>query len=138
MTETAAPRISLSRRRALLVEPAAVNANVFSAFSGLPLLGPVYLGTILSRAGFDVKVINEDLLGRRLGFGDLDADFLLLSCLTPTVERGYELAALFKRRNPEGKVFIGGPHVSFLQEEALRYAARFMQNEVVIQTEVNR
>ncbi|MGQ9589987.1 MAG: B12-binding domain-containing radical SAM protein [Planctomycetota bacterium] len=110
------------RRKVLLVEPAAVNANVFSAFSGLPLLGPVYLGTILEQAGFDVRVVNEDLLGRRLGFSDLDADFLLLTCLTPTVERGYELAGLFKRRNPEGKVYMGGPHVSFLTEEALRYA----------------
>jgi anaerobic magnesium-protoporphyrin IX monomethyl ester cyclase len=129
MTEMTAPRISRSRRRALLVEPAAVNANVFSAFSGLPLLGPVYLGTILSRAGFDVTVINEDLLGRRLGFGDLDADFLLLSCLTSTVERGFELAALFKRRNPDGKVFMGGPHVSFLHDEALRYADHVVAGE---------
>lgn len=122
MPDIAAPQLSTARRRVLLVEPAAVNANVFSAFSGLPLMGPVYLGTLLSRAGFDVRVINEDLLGRPLGFGDLDADFLLLSCLTPTVERGYELAALFKRRNPDGKVLMGGPHVSFLPEEALRYA----------------
>ncbi len=134
MSEAKSPSIDSvqilgNRRRVLLVEPAAVHANVFSAFSGLPLLGPLYLGTILERAGFEVRVINEDLLGRRLGFMDLDADFLLLSCLTPTVERGYELAALFKRRNPEGKVFMGGPHVSFLPEEALRYADHIVRGE---------
>ena len=111
-----------SRRRVLLVEPSAVEANVFSAFAGLPLLGPLYLGAILRDAGFDVSVVSENLLGRRLGMADLDADFLLLSCLTPTVERGYELATLFKRRNPGARVVMGGPHVSFMTDEALRYA----------------
>lgn len=129
MLEPTSPHVAVSRRKVLLVEPSAVEANVFSAFSGMPLLGPVYLGTILARAGFDVRVINEDLLGRRLGFADLDADYLLLTCLTPTVERGYELAALFKRRNPSGKVLMGGPHVSFLQEEALRYADHVVTGE---------
>ena len=123
------PAILPQRRRVLLVEPAAIKANVFSAYAGLPLLGPLYLGTILSRAGFDVTVVNEDLLGRPLGFVDLDADYLLLSCLTPTVERGYELAALFKRTNPAGRVLMGGPHVSFLQEEALRFADHVVTGE---------
>ncbi len=111
-----------SRRRVLLVEPAAVETNVFSAYIGMPLMGPLLLGTLLRQAGFEVRVVSESLLGRPLGMGDLDADFLLLSCLTSTVERGYELAALFKRRNEAGKVAIGGPHVSFMAEEALSYA----------------
>jgi radical SAM superfamily enzyme YgiQ (UPF0313 family) len=118
-----------SRPRVILVEPASVEANVFSAFAGLPLMGPLYLGTILARNGCDVTVINEDLLGRRIGFADLDADVLGLSCLTSTVERGYELAALFKRRNPGGRVIMGGPHVSFLQEEALRFADHVVVGE---------
>jgi radical SAM superfamily enzyme YgiQ (UPF0313 family) len=118
-----------ARRRVLFVEPSAVEANVFSAFAGLPLLGPLYLGTLLEQAGYEVTVISENLLGRPLGMADLDADFLLLSCLTPTVERGYELASLFKRRNPQGKVLMGGPHVSFMTEEALRYADWVVRGE---------
>ena len=117
------------RRKILLVEPASVDSNVFSAFAGLPLLGPLYLGTTLDRRGHDVTVINEDLLGRRLGLNDLDADVLCLSTITSTVERGYELAALFKRRNPRGRVLMGGPHVSFMQEEALRYADHVVTGE---------
>lgn len=117
------------RSRILLVEPAAVESNVFSSFAGLPLLGPLYLGTILDRRGHDVTVINEDLLGRRLGFNELDADVLCLSTITSTVERGYELAALFKRRNPAGRVLMGGPHVSFMHEEALRYADHVVTGE---------
>jgi radical SAM superfamily enzyme YgiQ (UPF0313 family) len=118
-----------SGTKVMLVEPASVESNVFSAFAGLPLLGPLYLGTILSRRGFDVTVVNEDLLDRRLGFADLDADVLCLSCITPTVERGYELAALFKRRNPAGRVIMGGPHVSFMAEEALTYADHVVVGE---------
>jgi pyruvate-formate lyase-activating enzyme len=110
------------RSQVLIVEPGAAQAHVFSAFAKLPLLGPLYLGTLLEQAGFRAKVVSENLLGRSLGAADLDADFLLLSCLTPTVERGYELADLFKRRNPQGKVLMGGPHVSFMSEEALRHA----------------
>ncbi len=118
-----------SRGKVLIVEPAAVESNVFSYFSGLPLLGPLYLGTMLREAGHDVTVVNEDLLGRRLGITDLDADTLLVSCLTSTVERGYELAAQFKRRNPAGRVIMGGPHVSFMQEEALAFADNVVVGE---------
>lgn len=124
-----APKTAPARRRVLLVEPSAVKANVFSAYSGLPLLGPLYLGSILKRAGYDVTVVNEDLLGRRLTVADLDADFLLLSCLTPTVERGYELAEVFRRQNPAGRIIMGGPHVSYLQEEALRHADHVVTGE---------
>jgi radical SAM superfamily enzyme YgiQ (UPF0313 family) len=113
---------SRCHQRVLIVEPAAVEAHVFSAFGGLPLLGTLNLGTLLARAGFEVRVVSETLLRRSLESSDLDADFLLLSCLTPTVERGYDLATLFKRRNPAGKVLMGGPLVSFMQEEALQYA----------------
>lgn len=113
----------------MLVEPSSVEANVFSAYAGLPLLGPMYLGTILDQAGFDVTVVNEDLLGRRLSITDLDADHLCLTCLTSTVERGYELADQFRLANPRGKVYMGGPHVAFLQEEALAHADHVITGE---------
>lgn len=119
---------SPSPRRILIVEPTGAPANVFSGFP-LPLLGPLYLGTLLARAGFGVRVVCENLLGRPLGPTDLDVDDLLLSCLTPTVERGYELAATFKRLNPKGRVIMGGPHVSFLADEARPYADHVVVGE---------
>ncbi len=122
-------RVDGRRSKVLLVEPSAVLANVFSAYVGLPLLGPMYLGTILAHAGHDVTVINEDLLGRRLEQADLEADVLCLSCLTSTVQRGYELADMFKKVNPSGRVLMGGPHVAFMQEEALEHAHHVITGE---------
>ena len=110
------------KKNVIIVEPQSASANVFSLFSYLPLMGPLYLGTTLKNAGFNVQVLNENILKRKLHGSELDADFLLLSCLTPTVNRGYQLALEFKAANPNGKVIIGGPHVSFLKEEAMEYA----------------
>ncbi|HEY3449251.1 MAG TPA: radical SAM protein [Myxococcales bacterium] len=119
----------LPRRRVLIAEPTAAPSNVFSAFAGLPLMGPLYLGTVLKEAGFDVTVVSENLLGRPLGISDLDYDFLLLSCLTPTVERGFDIASLFRRRNAAGKVLMGGQHVTFLPDEALAFADHVVAGE---------
>lgn len=117
------------KNRVIIVEPRSASANVFSFFSYLPLLGPLYLGTILKQNGFSVRVLNENILKRNVSENDLDADFILLSCLTPTITRGLEIAAMYKRLNPEGKVIIGGPHVTFITDEAERYADHLVTGE---------
>ena len=46
-----------------MLEPKQSEYNVYSRSStgGLPLLGPVLLGTILNRKGHEVDVINENV-----------------------------------------------------------------------------
>lgn len=110
------------KKEVVIIEPRSASANVFSMFSYLPLLGTVYLGTILKNEGFNVRVLNENILKRDVSTSELDADFLLISCLTPTVTRGYEIAREYRHVRPSGKVIMGGPHVSFLKEEAAEYA----------------
>lgn len=117
------------RKNVLIVEPASSSANVFSFFSYLPLMGPLYLGTLLKQAGFDVRVVNENILKRGLTPSELNADFLLLSCLTPTADRGYEIAKEYKKFNPGGKVIIGGPHVTFVRDKELEYADHVVLGE---------
>jgi anaerobic magnesium-protoporphyrin IX monomethyl ester cyclase len=117
------------QKRVLIIEPRSPGENVFSMYGGLPLMGPLYMGTMLKRMGCDVTFIKENLLKKDVELNDLDADVLLLSCLTSTVERGYELASVFKRRNPRSLVVMGGPHVTFLTEEALRYADVVVRGE---------
>ena len=116
-------------KQILIVEPRGVPANVFSEYLRLPLMGTLYLGTILKRAGYEVKVMNENLLGRDLTMSDLKADYLLLSLLTPTAERGYELAQKFRALNPGSRVIIGGIHPSFLPEEAVPFADHVVVGE---------
>ena len=45
----------------VLIEPRSSEANVYSKIS-MPLLGPVYLGTILKNRGHEVEIYNEDIL----------------------------------------------------------------------------
>ncbi len=108
-------------KKVLFVEPKAVEANVFAKFMNLPLMGPLYLGTLIKAAGFDVKIVNENLLGRKLTMNELEGDFLLLTSLTSTSERAYELARQFKQKNPSSVVIMGGIHATFLTEEAGKY-----------------
>ncbi|MCL4477567.1 MAG: B12-binding domain-containing radical SAM protein [Deltaproteobacteria bacterium] len=108
-------------KKVLFIEPKAVEANVFAKFINLPLLGPLYLGTMIKQAGFDVKIINENLLGRKLTLNELEGDVLLLTSLTCTSERAYEIARQFKSKNPNSTVIMGGIHATFLQEEAGKY-----------------
>lgn len=117
------------KKNVLIVEPKASSANVFSFFSYLPLMGPLYLGTILKKAGFNVRVLNENILKRTVNPSELDTDFLLLSCLTPTVNRGFEIAKEYKTLNPDGKVIIGGPHVTFIRDKGLEYVDHVVMGE---------
>ncbi len=46
--------------KVVLIEPRSTIANVYSKLS-MPLLGPVYLGTILKNQGHDVRIYKEDV-----------------------------------------------------------------------------
>jgi len=110
------------KQRIVFVEPKGSDANVFARYMNLPLLGPVYMATILKKKGYNVQVYNEHMLGRKVNRKELNADVLCITGLTSTIERGYEIAKRFKSINPFGKVIIGGIHASFMKEEAARYA----------------
>jgi radical SAM superfamily enzyme YgiQ (UPF0313 family) len=106
----------------LFVEPMGTTANVFAKYMTIPLLGPVYLATIASRAGFSVQVINENILGRHISPDELlAADVLCLSCITATVERGKLISRLYRRLRKAaglpGRTLIGGIHASMLPED---------------------
>ena len=105
-----------------LIEPTATEATVYSKLH-LPLLGPVYLGTILKNRGHDVSIYHEDMF--RPDYAKLDADLIGISILTSTAKRGYEIASRF----PKEKVIIGGVHASLLPEESLQYARQVVVGE---------
>jgi hypothetical protein len=77
----------VQNKSVIFVEPAGSKANVFDNFMKLPLLGSLYLGTILHSAGYVVKIINENILGRKISPFELNADYLCISCLTLSSSR---------------------------------------------------
>jgi radical SAM superfamily enzyme YgiQ (UPF0313 family) len=89
----------------------------------MPLLGPVYLGTILKKRGHEVAVYNENIY--RPDYARLDADLVGISILTSTAKRGYEIA----RKFPKEKVIMGGVHASLLPQEALQCARQVVVGE---------
>ena len=106
----------------VLIEPRSSEANVYSKIP-MPLLGPVYLGTILKNKGHEVEIYNEDI--EAPDYSKLDADLIGISILTSTAKRGYEIAGKF----PKEKVIMGGVHASLLSEEAIRFARQVVVGE---------
>jgi len=108
-----------------LVEPKAPDLHIWSKFR-LPRLGPLLLGTILAREGHDVEVYFEetvDLDWNRLTTSDLVG----ISSITSTAARAYDIA---NRVRASGvPVAMGGPHPTFLAEEALGHADFVLRGE---------
>lgn len=105
-----------------IIEPRGSEANVYSRFP-MPLLGPVYLGTILKNRGHQVTIYKEDVFTP--DYSSIDADVVGISILTSTARRGYEIAAMF----PREKVVLGGVHASLLPEEAVEHARQVVVGE---------
>jgi radical SAM superfamily enzyme YgiQ (UPF0313 family) len=99
----------------------------------MPLLGPVYLGTILKNQGHDVQIYKEDIYTP--DYASIKADIIGISILTSTANRGYEIA----RKFPKEKVIIGGVHATLLPEEARKFARQVVVGEAegVIEDIVN-
>ena len=108
--------------KVVLIEPACSRANIYSKIH-MPLLGPIYLGTILKERGHEVTLYNEDIY--KPDYSKVDADVVGISIMTSTATRGYQIATQF----PRAKVIMGGVHVSLLPEEALPYARQVVVGE---------
>lgn len=106
----------------VLIEPAASKANVYSKLH-MPLLGPLYLGTILKNKGHEVEVYHEEIY--KPDYRAITADFVGISILTSTAKRGYEIAREF----PKEKVVFGGVHATLLPDEALTFGRQVVVGE---------
>ena len=81
-------------------------------------IAPLGLGIIASLTPGNWKVRIWDENFRPFQFRE--ADLVGITAVTATVNRAYEIAARYREKNIP--VVMGGIHVSFLQEEATRYA----------------
>jgi|TARA_Y100000310_G_C20671625_1_gene810615 radical SAM superfamily enzyme YgiQ (UPF0313 family) len=113
-------------QKVTFVEPRSPDQHVFSG-RNLPLLGPIYLATILKEKGYNTQILNDNFTQvyneetGELAPEILDADVLALTALTSTAPRGYEIADAFKEQTGR-KVVMGGFHATFNAQEALQHA----------------
>ncbi len=109
----------------VFIEPQAPNLHIFSSFP-LPRLGVLILGTMMKERGWDVEVYVEDL--RRIDFKAVAAaDLVGISTITSTAPRAYAIGDKVKAMGLP--VLMGGPHVTFLPEEALEHADFVIRGE---------
>jgi radical SAM superfamily enzyme YgiQ (UPF0313 family) len=118
------------KRLMLFVEPAAAQLNIFSQFT-LPRLGSFILaGLVNRRPDWSARVFVE---GRQKFNLPLwiekhgRPDVVGISTITSTVKRGYAIAA--ECRALGIPVVLGGPHVTFVPEEALGHAGLVVRGE---------
>ena len=111
--------------RIIFIEPRAPNLHIFSQFP-LPRLGTLILGTLMGRRGWQVEVFVEDL--RRVDYELVAAaDLVGISTITSTAPRAYAIADRVRAMGVP--VLMGGPHVTYLAEEALEHADFIIRGE---------
>ncbi len=111
--------------RITLIEPAAPGFHVYSFVKQLRLGLPL-LGAIMTGRGHQVRVYAESL--SEIDWDDvLSSDLVGISTTTSTAIRAYRYAQ--KVRDAGIPVVMGGPHVTFLAEEAMDFCDYVVRNE---------
>ncbi len=102
----------------VFIEPKAPNLHIFSQFP-LPRLGTLILGTMMKKRGWEVELFVEDF--RKVDFDVIaSADLVGISTITSTAPRAYAIADRVRAMGIP--VLMGGPHVTYLTDEALEHA----------------
>ncbi|HVP19282.1 MAG TPA: radical SAM protein [Spirochaetia bacterium] len=103
-------------RRITMIEPKNDHLHIYSQYE-LPRLGGVLLATIMKQKGYQAEALfmgSRELLARQT-----ETDLVGISTITSTARSAYELGDSFRAKGIP--VVYGGPHATFLPEEALQH-----------------
>lgn len=112
-------------KKIIFIEPKPPGEHIFSRFA-LPRIGIFILATMMKQRGWHAEIIVEDL--QAIDFSTFsDADLVGISTITPTAANAYAVADTI--RSMGIPVIMGGPHVTFMPEEALEHADFVVRGE---------
>ncbi|RPI58705.1 MAG: radical SAM protein [Chloroflexi bacterium] len=94
----------------------------------MPVFGPLLVGTILARHGYEVKIFEERLWPMDWDY-ILSSDAIGLYVMTCTVRRSMDHSRRIKAHNPAIPIVAGGTHVSELPEDTLRFVDYVVRKE---------
>ena len=108
-------------KNVLFDEAMGAKTNVFSKFI-MPRTGLLYLATIAEQAGHNIRVVNENILGKPVSDEQLLwADVLGVSAVTATIEESKKRAIRYKKLRTkaglESKTVVGGIHASMIPDD---------------------
>ena len=112
----------------VFAEPKATEEHIFAQFK-LPRLGVIILGTMMKERGWNVRILIESLAPIKME-EFADADIVGISSITNTASNAYALADELRLRGLT--VIMGGPHATFMPEEALDHADYVIRGEAEI------
>ena len=115
----------MKQHKIIFIEPKSPGPHIFSAFP-LPRLGSILLATLARDLGWEAEVIVEEThpVNWEAVAG---CDAVGISTITSTAPRAYAIAD--QVRSMGIPVVMGGPHVTFLPEEALDHADYVLRGE---------
>ena len=113
------------KHKIIFIEPKSPNLHIFSTFV-IPRLGTLILGTMMKKMGWDVQIILEE--NEEIDFESLkSADIVGISTITSTAPRAYSIADSLRELGLS--VIMGGPHVTYLPDEALEHCDYVIRHE---------
>lgn len=112
-------------KRIVFIEPKSPNLHIFSQFP-LPRLGLYILGGMMRRRGWEVDIIYEE--HEDIPWDEINSlEIAGISTITSTAPRAYAIAD--RIRSMGVPVVMGGPHVTFMPDEALDHADFIIRGE---------
>ena len=87
----------MKKKSIIFIEPTGNKANVFDNYMRLPLMGSLYLGTILYNHGYEVQILNENILSKEIDPFEVQADIFCITALSVSANRAKLLSGQLKK-----------------------------------------